>query len=117
MGEDRRAKPDTNTGLVPQLFCHCDVFACAGGGAGSAKASASAWLTSRMVGTDRAPRYSPSSSLPSVSMLSALAKPTSGSLADKATQVGSRRAVVVSRMASTSAVWRLRGLLETISQG
>jgi hypothetical protein len=43
-----------------------------------------------------------------------LAYPVKGSLPDNGTQVGSRRAVVVSRMATTSAVRRLRGLLDTI---
>ena len=50
-------------------------------------------------------------------MLSALAYPLNGSLGDKGTQVGIRRGVVVSRIASTSAVRRFRGLFDTISQG
>ena len=43
--------------------------------------------------------------------------PVRGSPLDSGTQVGSCRTVLVSPMASTSAVCRLRALLETISHG
>ena len=66
---------------------------------------------------DKAPRYSPSSSLPSCSMQSALAYPASGSAGESLTQVGRSRAVVVSLIAMMSSSRRLRALLDTTSHG
>src|ERR1700722_10384915 len=54
-----------------------------------------------------APRYSPSSSLPSCSMQSALAYPVSGPAEESFTQVGRSRAVVVSLIAMMSSSRRL----------
>jgi hypothetical protein len=73
-----------------------------------ARAITRAWLTLRIDAGDRAPRYSPISSLPSCSMQSALAYPVSGSAGDSLTQVGRSRTVVVSLIAITSSSRRLQ---------
>src|SRR5208337_1659838 len=82
-----------------------------------ARAIARAWLMLRIDSGDRAPRYSPSSSLPSCSMQSALAYPASGSAGESLTQVGRSRMAVVSLIATTSPSRRLRELLDTTSHG